>query len=187
MTWTSFVSFDGIDSLEAQAGSGQMLGWEKPPSSWFQLNVDETIVLQTSKAGCGGLVQDSLGHWIVGFSRRIGLCQPNVTKEWAIAEGLQLAWDLDLKKIVLESNSEEVINMSLYDFCSIGSNLLMKAKDLLSRDWQVDVRVISRGCNRVVDTLAKMSISNFAILDACPPYLRNWLDQDCLGLNSSPV
>ena len=102
-----------------------------------------------------------------------------------MAEGLQLAWDLGIKKVILESDSDEIIHLILDDFCDTGSNLVVKVKDMLSWDWRVDVRVISREVNRIVDALAKSGISYSGIVDGCPGYLRNWVEQESLGLNSS--
>ena len=46
--------------------------WEKPPKGWIKLNMDGCALGSTGLAGCGGVVRDSHGKWISGFSRRIG-------------------------------------------------------------------------------------------------------------------
>ena len=42
--------------------------WEKPPKGWSKLNTDGSILGSTSLAGCGGIVRNNQGGWVVGFS-----------------------------------------------------------------------------------------------------------------------
>ncbi|KAK4252647.1 hypothetical protein QN277_014392 [Acacia crassicarpa] len=165
----------------------QITGWEKPPHGWLKLNVDGASTIQSSKAGCGGVIRDCLGNWVVGFAKSIGDCNASNAEEWAIVEGLQLAWDLGFKKIILESDASSVVNVLLDISCATCNSLLLTARDLMTLNWQVDVRVIPREFNRIADALAKRGISNSILLDECPTSLRAWLDQECLGLNSPIV
>ncbi|KAI9074666.1 hypothetical protein K1719_043382 [Acacia pycnantha] len=41
--------------------------WQKPPHGWNKLNVDGAVALNSSKAGCGGLLRDGGGIWLCGF------------------------------------------------------------------------------------------------------------------------
>ena len=143
--------------------------------------------MQSSKAVCGGVIRDSLGSWVVGFARSIGDCASNSAEEWAVVEGLQLAWDLGFRKIILEFDADETINLILDHACISCSNLVLKARDLLSFDWQVDVRVIPRDFNCIADELAKRGLSSSDVYSVCPSFLRNWVDRECLGINSPMV
>ncbi|KAK4273392.1 hypothetical protein QN277_021805 [Acacia crassicarpa] len=131
---------------------------------------------------CGGVVRDCLGNWIVGFAKMISDCQANSAEEWAIVEGLQTVWDLGFRKIILESDADYTVNLLLDNDCVSCSNLILRARELLSLNWQVDVRSISRDANRIADALAKKGISDSVILNECPSSLRNWCIQESLGL-----
>ncbi|KAK4257307.1 hypothetical protein QN277_006910 [Acacia crassicarpa] len=114
----------------------------------------------------------------------MGDCNATSPEEWVIVEGLQLAWNLGFKKIILESDADCVINMlldSLYTSCS---SLVLKAREMLNLMWEVDVRVIPSKSNRIADALTKRGISNSVLFYECPVSLKSWVDQECLGLNS---
>ena len=53
----------------------------------------------------GGLLRDSFGRWILGFSLNLGITSNNVAELEAVRQGLQLAWDLEFKFIHLEIDS----------------------------------------------------------------------------------
>lgn len=88
--------------------------------------------LQSAAAGCGGAIRDCSGGWIVGFSCKLGVCSAIVAKEWAVVEGVQLAWDLGFKKLILESDASAVINLIMGSNCNSCSNLILKASELIS-------------------------------------------------------
>ena len=46
--------------------------WNKPPVGWFKLNTDGASMGNPGKAGGGGLIRDSAGFWVKGFSRSLG-------------------------------------------------------------------------------------------------------------------
>ncbi len=47
--------------------------WTPPPVSWAKLNNDGLILGNPGLAGGGGVIRDSLGNWVGGFSRSIGI------------------------------------------------------------------------------------------------------------------
>jgi len=64
--------------------------WEKPPLGWAKLNMDEDAVGSSGLAGCGGLIRDENGAWLVGFSRNIGSTTSYAADLWGIRDGLAL-------------------------------------------------------------------------------------------------
>ncbi|KAK8478332.1 hypothetical protein V6N11_061713 [Hibiscus sabdariffa] len=48
--------------------------WNPPRSGVWKLNVDGARNLADGSASCGGVIRDSHGTWIVGFSKYIGKC-----------------------------------------------------------------------------------------------------------------
>lgn len=46
--------------------------WNKPPEGWFKLNTDGASHGNPGKVGGGGIIRNSHGFWIKGYSRSIG-------------------------------------------------------------------------------------------------------------------
>ena len=49
--------------------------------------------------GGGGVLRDSQGNWINGFSMHIGFVTNNAAELWAIRQGLLIAWEFGYKFI----------------------------------------------------------------------------------------
>ncbi|MBA0815447.1 hypothetical protein Gohar_000217 [Gossypium harknessii] len=62
-------------------------------------------------ASAGEVVRDDKGDWISGFSRSLGVATVLHSELWAILDGLNLAWDRGFRKIILESDSKEAIDI----------------------------------------------------------------------------
>ncbi|KAK9992093.1 hypothetical protein SO802_027078 [Lithocarpus litseifolius] len=76
--------------------------WEKPPDGWMKLNTDGCAVGSPGQVGCGGVVRDSHGSWVSGFSRRIGITNSFVAKLWGLRDELILCNNLNIIFPVVE-------------------------------------------------------------------------------------
>ncbi|GLT31839.1 hypothetical protein SLA2020_065470 [Shorea laevis] len=47
--------------------------WDKPPEGFFKLNTDGSALKNPGPVACGGLIRDSLGKWVAGFARNVGI------------------------------------------------------------------------------------------------------------------
>ena len=65
--------------------------WMKPPMDWLKLNTNGASLGNPGKAGGGGVIRDSSGKWVKGFSRSIGVATSVMAKCWAIRDRLTLA------------------------------------------------------------------------------------------------
>ncbi|KAL4392272.1 hypothetical protein AHAS_Ahas03G0328500 [Arachis hypogaea] len=63
----------------------------------------------TGRAGCGGLLRDGREKWIGEFSYFIGHCSAYKAKLWGVAKGLEIAWTMGIRKLVVECDSQVVI------------------------------------------------------------------------------
>ena len=52
--------------------------WERLPQGWVKLNTDGSANGTSELAGCGGVIRNDEGQWIVGFSKCI-----NITSSFA--------------------------------------------------------------------------------------------------------
>ncbi|KAI9080706.1 hypothetical protein K1719_037372 [Acacia pycnantha] len=49
--------------------------WYPPPDGWLKMNLDGAVTSRGA-AGCGGVLRDSRGLWVFGFSFYLGVCSP---------------------------------------------------------------------------------------------------------------
>ncbi|KAH1045742.1 hypothetical protein J1N35_036526 [Gossypium stocksii] len=83
--------------------------------SYLYSNFGLMGVLRHSKAKTCGLICDQHGTWISSFSRNIGNCSVIDVELWGALKGLQLAWNIGLKRINLELDSTEAIQENIAD------------------------------------------------------------------------
>lgn len=74
------------------------------PLGWFKLNVDGSFIESTNAIGFGGLIRSNTGEWVAGFSSYDG--DTFLAELMAIKHGLLLAWSLDIRNVICESNSK---------------------------------------------------------------------------------
>lgn len=87
-----------------------VIKWNKPPYHVWALNVDGCFKGRSCRAGYGGVLPDSQGQWIAGFIGTIVADHALEAESWAVWNGLEWAWKNGYRKIILQSDSEEVIN-----------------------------------------------------------------------------
>lgn len=91
--------------------SYQAVTWSRPPHGVLKINTDEAPIKSSAIASAGEVVRDDKGDWISGFSRSLGVATVLHSELWAILDGLNLAWDRGFRKIILESDSKEAIDI----------------------------------------------------------------------------
>ncbi|GKV41682.1 hypothetical protein SLEP1_g49181 [Rubroshorea leprosula] len=89
----------------SHSSTQKLVKWDNPSASSFKLNTDGSVINNPSLATSGGLIRDHRGHWIRGFSRKIGIASSLVAKIWGIRDGLLLAKQLDIQSLVVEVDS----------------------------------------------------------------------------------
>ena len=85
--------------------------WTKPPEQWFKLNTNGASNGNPSKAGGGGLIRDCNGKWFKGFSRSIGHASSFIAEFWALRDGLKLALDIGVLRLVVELDAKVVVSL----------------------------------------------------------------------------
>ncbi|XP_054782099.1 uncharacterized protein LOC129289366 [Prosopis cineraria] len=158
------------------------------PSDPAKVNVDGAMSSTNNRASCGGVIRDHVGNWVAGFTHFLGSCSAYEAEAWAIWKGLQLAWDMGFKKVILESDAKAVID----DLKDISRNnkdslLILQIRSMLSFDWEVQVTHISRTQNCVADALAKEDLHSSSLLVVTTPYLRGLVSRESLGSHPSSI
>ncbi|KAI9124584.1 hypothetical protein K1719_004506 [Acacia pycnantha] len=67
--WRKYSTSSGLSSGGANVNELGMSQWEKPDVGWWKMNVDGAVSMHSLKAGCGGVLRDAQGSWVVGFSK----------------------------------------------------------------------------------------------------------------------
>ncbi|KAJ9136204.1 hypothetical protein P3X46_033305 [Hevea brasiliensis] len=103
-----------------------------------------------------------MGQWKTGFVARYGICSSVHAEIQALAHGLQLAWDMGCRVVVVELDSEVVFGL-VSKGKPINKNLhwlVSYYKGLLNREWQVILQHCYREANNVADRLANMGMDS---------------------------
>lgn len=85
--------------------------WLKPLMNWLKLNTDGASLGNPGKVGRGGVIRDSAGRWVKGFSRSIGLATSMMAECWALRDGLSLTTQLGIQNIVVELDAKTIVDI----------------------------------------------------------------------------
>ncbi|KAL9437050.1 hypothetical protein AB3S75_022984 [Citrus x aurantiifolia] len=134
--------------------------WMPPPWPWCKLNTDG-LCKNGWEAGAGGVLRDSVDHWISGFCMRIGESSVLMAELWGLFQGLTLAWDVGIKRLLVEVDSLGVTQMISKQAVvpNVFHALIVAIRDLLSRNWQTSISHVYREANSAADFMANMAHS----------------------------
>ena len=143
--------------------------WDKPPPDWYELNTDASII--NGHAGAGGLLRDSNGNWVQGFSKPLGTATVLMAKLWASREGLCMARQLNIYNLIVNVDSSDVVKLITFG-----------GRDILQVFQQVQLSHCYREANHAADLHAKIGSSqceDFVYYVTPPVTLLDVLAFDC--------
>ena len=161
--------------------------WTKPFVGWHKLNTNGAS-LNLGKAGGEGIIRDSQGNWVKGFSRSIGYTTSVMSELWALRDGLNLAIQLGIHQFDVELHAKVIVDLlnGVDSPNRAYSPLLYDCRSLLARLTQARVVYTFREVNKCANFLAKRGCSireDFVIFDVSPSVeLDQLLDLDINGL-----
>ncbi|KAE8696705.1 vignain-like [Hibiscus syriacus] len=94
----------------------QQQKWKPPLEGWWKLNIDGAHKLDIGVTACGGALRDSNGEWIMGFTKALGRCSVLEAKLWGVVVGLEMTWNIGLRKVMVETDSKEVFKLLMQVF-----------------------------------------------------------------------
>lgn len=136
--------------------------------------------------GAGDLLRSSSGDWIAGFSSCEGVGDIFLAELLAIKQGLLLAWNMNFRKIICESDSLDVINTLLDRSPRVHhayALVILEVVQLLQHQWSVSLRHVFRKVNGSAEFLAKLGVrsnSSWKLWNDPPPGLGSLLLKDVL-------
>lgn len=159
--------------------------WLPPQCGWIKINIDGAVSQVDSNGGCRGALRDYLGSWIAGFSFYLGQCSLEA-EAWACLKGLNLAWDMGYKSVILETDCKALIDIleSEPDELSPHSQVVLEVSKLLKNNWMVKSNHIPRFRNRVADRLAKEALLVSSFFSTAPSFVKDLVLYDCMGFQS---
>ena len=147
--------------------------WFKPPAGWFKLNSDGAPCGNPSKVGGGGIIRDCNGLWVKGFARSIGYATSITAKFWALRDGLKLALNEGIQRLIVELNAKVMVDLINSNAATnkLYAPLLYDYRYLLTRFIQVQVAHVYREGNRCADAFARWGsnmLEAFFVFDRPP-------------------
>nr|XP_025625612.1 uncharacterized protein LOC112717904 [Arachis hypogaea] len=120
---------------------------------------DGSVIESVRTVGCGGLIRTHEGDWVGEFMANLGNCHAFQAELWGVFHGLNMAWDLGMRRIIIETDSVEV-----YKEISKGrktqnyNSLVREIQKLKDKSWEIKFMHTHRSGNASADHLAKSSI-----------------------------
>ncbi|KAH1065174.1 hypothetical protein J1N35_030161 [Gossypium stocksii] len=89
----------------------KLIRWILLDDGWLKVNTNAAVCNGFRNALASGLICGKHERYIAGFSKNIGCCSVITTKLWGALEGLQLASNLGLERVILEMDSTKAIQV----------------------------------------------------------------------------
>jgi len=87
-----------------------------------KLNFDGACKGKRELVGCGGILRQSDGMWIKGFSCKSGACDALHAEMWGLYLGLDLTLSEGLSHVIVESDLKVLIDMDTNN-CKINGTI----------------------------------------------------------------
>jgi ribonuclease HI len=142
-------------------------------------------------ASSGGVLQDSNGNWLRGFSNKLGITNSLAAELWGVRDGLLLARDLNICKLIIESDAKSVVDLLKIE--NLGNNafhpysaLINDCRYLILSFEEAFVQHAHRESNFCADILAKEGrnlLTPFSLYISPPTFVVSQLLADIRGVS----
>ena len=122
-----------------------------------------------------------------GFVTNKGVGNVIEAKLWGMFEGLTMAWNFGVKRIIVESDSLASVQLISNDtnYNHPLFSLIQRCKHIVEAYWNCIVKHVHREGNRLIDGLAHMGHSmknDILFFEDPPPEISRIYEDDCIGL-----
>ncbi|KAE8668901.1 hypothetical protein F3Y22_tig00112281pilonHSYRG00061 [Hibiscus syriacus] len=111
------------------------------------------------RGSIGGVIRNSNGEWIIGFTKNIGTTLILHAELWSIYEGLLIARSLGILRLWIQSDCSRAVKL-VEDGRSIDSHILLLRIIMKLRQygtWTTKIQWINRNENKIADKMAKLA------------------------------
>ncbi|KAH9766108.1 rnase h domain-containing protein [Citrus sinensis] len=150
------------DQAALKAPRKKIQAWMAPPEGWYKVNVDAAINTSAQQAGLGVVIRNSRGKIIAAAVKRV-LYRGSVMdiEAEAILFGIQNAFQVNCRPMIIESDSSEVVELSINRKGSL-AEIAWTIADIqlfLKNQDPSRIQYVPRACNALADSLAKLALS----------------------------
>ncbi|XVF34174.1 hypothetical protein REPUB_Repub18cG0035900 [Reevesia pubescens] len=155
-----------LQTLNSKLKYTTRIKWLRPMPGHVKMNVDASMNRLTGAASAEGILRDSNGDWIMGFTYKVGISNILGAELWGIFQGLQICWNKGYRQVEVETDSimatKQITGMiTAFD---TNENLLREIKGLLQRNWKCKVSHVLREANYSADGMAKLGFLNTGLI-----------------------
>ncbi|CAN1784065.1 Putative ribonuclease H protein At1g65750 [Linum perenne] len=164
------------------------IAWDPGPPGWIVLNSDGSVLQPSSKAAAGGLIRDDMGRCSAAYSLNFGICSITRAELRGLLFGLQLAWERGHRRVTAQLDSAVAVDLlqASGEITHHHAAEVYQFRELLNRDWCIQVRHTYREANKAADFLAGRGHSlglGSHIIPTSDRSLGFYLRYDCIGIS----
>ncbi|CAN1225592.1 Putative ribonuclease H protein At1g65750, partial [Linum perenne] len=158
---------------------------------WFILNTDGSRYTSPSSTAIGGLIRNDQGQFVQAFTANLGDCSITRAEMGAIVQGMKLAWDLGVRKLLVQSDSKAAVAiLQKEDTNHQHAILVSEFIEFKSRRWDCSITHVFREANYGADYLANLGHTfcfGLHLISQPDSVLAHWLRFDLFGVASPRV
>ncbi|CAN1773878.1 Putative ribonuclease H protein At1g65750, partial [Linum perenne] len=155
------------------------------------VHTDGSRYTHSSSTAIGGLIRNDQGRFIQAFTANMGDCTITRAEICAIVQGMKLAWDLGIRKLLIQLDSEAAVAILLREDTNHQHAILVSEfQELKSRSWDISITDVFREANCGADYLANLGHSycfGLHFFSQSDSTLAHWLRFDLIGVSSPRV
>ncbi|GLT64533.1 hypothetical protein SLA2020_370190 [Shorea laevis] len=91
---------------EQLVGTNKNKRKQRTQLSSHRFKTDGSALGNPGKDGAGGLICDSFGNWVIGYSQKVSKSTSLMAELWAIRDGLEIATNRGIMNLILETDSK---------------------------------------------------------------------------------
>ena len=176
---TIVESFKGVkiskDQVISRHGQTSQQTWTAPPNGCFKVNVDAAVKVSEQKAGLGVVIRNSRGRVVAVAVQNVPFRGTVASMEAeAVLFGIETAQQVACVPMVIESDSKEVVDLSLNRKESKTEIewIIAEIQTKLRIQSQASIQFAPRGCNIAAHSVAKKALD---------------VENQCIRLENFPV
>ncbi|KAL4343004.1 hypothetical protein AHAS_Ahas11G0035000 [Arachis hypogaea] len=170
---------------------------------WRNKEIHESAFSRPTNAGCILIIMESTRRIeeafkkrelveVGGFRANLDYCQAIQAELWGVHYGLQTAWSLGMRRVIVEFDSlNAIMYIKRNPSDSHGhSHIIRKIAEWMKRPWEIIFRHVYREANRCADWLARSIQSQspgYNFIDLPPSGLQTLLIDDLTGVSISRI